>query len=169
MRALIFVILSLISSITFAQVTVSWLGGAPGNENNWNDARNWSNHHVPDEDTHVIVKYTNSGHHAQPIIKTTVSVASISVYPNATLTVEKTGELLIDGTYHTTEGIALYHGELINKGFISLANLDLVVNAGYVEDIQNMGRIVVDNVDFFNDSSDGQLGLILNRKEAKYQ
>ena len=123
MKTLIIVLLTLTSSLAFAQNTATWIGGTPGNETNWNEPRNWSNYQMPDEDTHIIIKPLNTGHFAQPVISQPSEVASIVLYAGASLTIKHQGEVRIDGSQTYTQGILNYGGTLINEGLITLSDI----------------------------------------------
>ena len=133
MKALLFVLMAISSTMLIAQTTIVWEGGAPGNQNNWDDSRNWSVHKVPDENSHVIIKQSNSGHHAQPIINEDVQVASVEIHNGAVLTIKENGYLLIDAEYTYSQGLLNYGGELINEGEIEIRNIDGEYGEGHVD------------------------------------
>jgi hypothetical protein len=124
MKTLIIALLTLTSTIAIAQNTVTWKGGTPGNETNWNESKNWSNNQVPDEFTNIIIKALNTGHFAQPVVSENVEVASIEIQAGAKLTVTESGQILIDGIDTYSEGIVSYGGLLVNEGIINLVNID---------------------------------------------
>ena len=124
MKNFFILLFSLVTSITFAQQIAIWEGGTPGKENCWNEAKNWSNQTVPDEFTFVIIEYRNSGHQAQPIIENAAFAASVEIQSRAKLQIMEKGSLHVDGEGLYTHGIAVYGGQLINKGEIHLNNLD---------------------------------------------
>ncbi len=148
MKILNIAFLILVSIFVNAQNTVTWIGGTPGHETSWNVAKNWSDCHVPDETTHVIIKSLNSGHQAQPIIKRNENVASIEIQAGAKLTIEEAGKLTIDGEYTYSEGITLRGGSIVNNGEIYLYNLDIVLTDNHLESLQNCGSLYVDNKTF---------------------
>ena len=55
MKTLIIFLLTLSSSILVAQKSVTWVGGTPGSETSWDEPRNWSDHHVPNEFSNVFI------------------------------------------------------------------------------------------------------------------
>lgn len=124
MKLTIALCLMITSTSLFAQNTIIWKGGTPGNETSWNEAKNWSSNQVPDEFSCIIIKRLNSGHQAQPIIKETVEATSIEIQSGATLTVTENGLLLIDGANTYSKGITMYGGNLVNKGIIQLNNIE---------------------------------------------
>ncbi|MDF1865624.1 MAG: hypothetical protein P1U70_12370 [Saprospiraceae bacterium] len=145
MKTLIIAILTFSTSFIIAQNTVTWIGGTPGNETNWEVAKNWSNNQVPNENSVVVIKYLNSGHNAQPIVENFVEVASIEVQANAQLTIEANAELIVDGSFTYSEGISLYGGEVINKGTVHLYSLSVDVTEDYFNKIQNTGYVFMDD------------------------
>lgn len=125
MKAIILsIVLMTTTTFSFAQTFAEWKGGTPGDENNWHNAKKWSNNRVPDEFTIVIIELPNTGHFAQPVIKEKVEVIGIEIYANANLTIETSGSVLIDGTDFYSEGIVNIGGKLTNKGLINLVNLE---------------------------------------------
>lgn len=145
MRILITACLSVVYFTLFAQQTVTWLGGAPGNETNWNVSKNWSTNSVPDENSYVVIQYLNSGHGAQPVITGEAHAASIQIIDRGALTIEASGTLVLDGTHVYSKGFVLINGELINQGRIALYNLDADLDNDYFKGLQNSGTVILDN------------------------
>ena len=107
-----------------AQIKTEWIGGTPGKETSWNEPRNWSTNHVPDEFSCVVIKSKNNGHNAQPVLKEEVQVISIEVQTGAQLTITETGHLAIDVTETFSKGMMVFGGRIENSGEISLRNID---------------------------------------------
>lgn len=107
-----------------AQKSTIWVGGTPGKETKWNEPRNWDNNRVPDENTHVIIKSTNSGHAAQPIISDLVEVAWIEIRQGAALTISASGQLIVNGAETYSEGISIHGGKIQSSGRIILKNIE---------------------------------------------
>lgn len=145
MKSFIIFFLAFTSTLLTAQNTVTWLGGTPGKETKWNEAKNWNNHQVPDEYSNVIIKRLSSGHDAQPVIVENVEVASIEIQSGAQLTIFGSGNLLIDGEYIYTEGISIYGGKLVNGGIINFYNLANDLTNEFLNNIQNTGYVFVDD------------------------
>lgn len=124
MKTLIYVLSFFAITSLNAQTEMIWLGGTPGQETNWNQPKNWSTNQVPSEDDWVIIKSTNSGHNAQPIITTEVTLAGLEIQAGATLTIATKGELTIDGAMTYNHGI-LNFGKITNSGMVSVANTGL--------------------------------------------
>ena len=124
MKNLIVIFFCLTSINLFSQKTTFWIGGTPGKENVWKEAKNWSDHKIPDENTHVIIKEQNSGHNAQPIIKDEIIVASIELQLGGILRILKQGKVKIDGRYTLSKGLLSYGGTILNDGTIELFSLD---------------------------------------------
>ncbi len=145
MKTLLILLLTTTSTLLTAQTTVTWLGGTPGKETFWNEAKNWSNHQIPDENSNVIIQRLNSGHDAQPVIEDQAEVASIEIQSNAQLTIYGNGNLLIDGAYLYTEGISMYGGKLVNAGIINFYNLAKNLSNEFLNNIQNTDYVFVDD------------------------
>lgn len=103
MKTLLIAILSLITTITFAQQSVTWKGGTPGKETSWNEARNWSNNKVPNEFSDVFINDVSTSTFSAPVINEgTIELNSISIASNGKLTIESTARVIVFGY---TEGI----------------------------------------------------------------
>jgi hypothetical protein len=113
MKTLIFSLLVLAMTASFAQQQVIWKGGTPGHETSWNEPRNWSTYQVPDEFSHVVIMPLHTGHHAQPVIDQEVEVASIQVHTGAKLTIKIGGEILVDGESSNPHELGLFGGVVI--------------------------------------------------------
>lgn len=123
--AVIALALSFIATL-HAQKTVTWKGGTPGQENDWNCAKNWSSHKVPDEFSNVVIPDVSTTTLAAPVIKNgTFEVNAIIVHSNAKLTVEKDAQLVI----YTTEGDCLDTRGFNIKGSLLLLDFSQTVIA----------------------------------------
>lgn len=127
--------------------TVIWKGGTPGRETSWNEPRNWSTYQVPDESSQVIIKALHTGHHAQPVINDEIEVASIEVQTGGSLTITKTGKIVIDGVYQYTQGIINRGGSIVNEGQISLIHVDGFQLQNCQITHSGNGKIILDNKD----------------------
>lgn len=79
----------------FSQKTVTWKGGAPGHETEWNYAKNWSTYAIPDGFSNVVIPDVSTTSLASPVIQMRrVEVNTLYIEPTALLTVEK-GALLV--------------------------------------------------------------------------
>lgn len=148
MKTLIITALTLLSSLSFAQQVIEWVGGTPGKEQSWNEASNWSTNQVPDEYSIVVIKFKNTGHNAQPIIEQSVHVASIQIHSGALLTIDGGADLLIDGTYTFSEGLSNYGGKIDNAGIINLLNIGLSGRNDIYEMVAGSGHIQFNEYDF---------------------
>ena len=74
-----------------------------------------------------------------------MEVLSIKIHNGATLTISENAELLIDGEYTYTEGIISFGGQIINKGYIELRNIDNVSMASFLKYSNGDGVIVVND------------------------
>lgn len=146
MKTLAILLLSLLSTATIAQQTVIWKGGTPGKETSWNEARNWSNYQVPDEDTDVVIKALHTGHHAQPVIDGRVEVRSIELHTGTSLTIKEKGKLLIDGAEDYTLGIVNYGGMLYNDGLIYLTQIEDFSAEKFAAHVLGNGSLFMDSL-----------------------
>ena len=144
MKNLIIVLLTLATSLASAQITANWKGGSPGQETNWNYAKNWSNNQVPDEFTHVVIAIEMIGHLAQPVINDYASVATVKLHSGSSLTISGKGTLEIDGEFTYSNGIVMYGGFLFNNGKIMLSNVEFLQGAFRLDNIQGTGRLFID-------------------------
>ena len=100
-----------------------WMGGAPGNETNWNYAKNWSQNRIPDWTENVIIPDVSTHSGFFPVISQVIeAVPHVEIQSNAVLTVLPWGRLVIDGTSTYNSGIFL-NGKLIATGTIDIANV----------------------------------------------
>ena len=103
MKNLLIAILTLSATITFAQQTVTWKGGTPGNETNWNEAKNWSNNRVPNIFSDVVIEDVSTSTFSTPSIEGgIIELNSIRITSNAKLTVGVNAKVII---YSHTEGL----------------------------------------------------------------
>ncbi len=103
---------------SFAQNT--WMGGAPGRENDWLEARNWSNQRVPTWEDDVLIPQRFPAFY--PVVtEEAPEIASLKIAGGATLTIAQKGHLKIDGiaTYHSGVFLA---GTLLNYGNLTISN-----------------------------------------------
>ena len=107
-----------------AQNSITWVGGTPGKETKWNEPRNWDSNRVPDENTHVIIQKTNTGHFAQPVVSDLVKVAWIEIRQGAELNIKASGQLIVDGADTYSEGISIHGGKIQSSGRIILKNIE---------------------------------------------
>jgi hypothetical protein len=145
MKTLTLLIATLLTTTTFAQDETQWIGGTPGQETEWHQARNWSTNEVPDEDTHVVIDFLNSGHNSQPTISQDAVAASIEVRSLGKLTITDNAELIIDGMDTYTEGISLYGGQIENLGSIFFYNLHIELTQEELSQFQGEGYVFVDD------------------------
>ncbi len=79
-----------------SQISSTWKGGTPGHEKSWHTASNWSNNHVPDEFTDVVIPLDNSCKENYPVIlRGKNEIRSIWIHRGAKINVTSTGELKI--------------------------------------------------------------------------
>lgn len=84
------------TNLLFAQQFASWQGGTPGQETNWNEARNWSNYKVPDAFSNVLIPDVSTTTFSAPVIEDgIVELNSILIESNAQLQVDKDAILII--------------------------------------------------------------------------
>ena len=96
MKTLFMVICTFITTSTFAQQATTWLGGTPGQERNWNEARNWSNNRVPDAFSNVFIPDVSFSTFSAPVIASgTVELNTITIASNGQLTIGKNAKLMV--------------------------------------------------------------------------
>jgi hypothetical protein len=79
-----------------AQNAVTWKGGTPGQEGNWDCPKNWSSYRVPDEFSDVVIPDVSTTTLAAPkIMSGNYEVNSIQLLPNARLTIEHGAQLVV--------------------------------------------------------------------------
>lgn len=112
MKTFIIILFTLTSFSAFSQVRSVWKGNTPGQETNWNTPSNWSNNHIPDEFTDVVIELDISVERNYPVLVTKrTEINSLNIWPGAILTI-KEGELLVIDLLKTN-----YHKiQVIGKG-----------------------------------------------------
>lgn len=145
MKTLTLLIATILSTTAFSQTETQWIGGTPGQETEWHQAKNWSTNEVPDEETHVVIDYLNSGHNSQPTISENAVAASIELRSQGKLTIANNAELVIDGLDTYTEGISLYGGQIENAGSIFFYNLHVELSEEELGRFQGEGFVYVDD------------------------
>ena len=129
MKTLIILLLTLTSSILVAQKSVTWLGGTPGNETSWEEPKNWSTHHVPNEFSDVYIPDVSTSSFSNPTIKNgTIELNTLQIESTAKLTIQKMAKLIVygnaEGFYATNFEIK---GSFIVLDEVSEAETDLKV------------------------------------------
>ena len=106
----LFVLILTITAVTYstAQNTVTWLGGTPGNETNWNEAKNWSNQRVPNVFSNVWISDVSTRTRALPVIEAgTVELNTLTVESLAALTVQQNAHLVVYGSVTGKENLRI--------------------------------------------------------------
>lgn len=86
------------TTILVAQNTVTWVGGTPGKETNWDEPKNWNIHKVPNEFSDVIIPDVSTSTFASPVIrKGLVELNSIQLASSTKLTISKSAQLVVYG------------------------------------------------------------------------
>ena len=98
MKTLIILLLTLTSSILVAQKSVTWIGGTPGNETSWEEPKNWSDQHVPNEFSNVYIPDVSTSTFSNPIIKNgIIELNTLEIESTAKLTIQKEASLIVYG------------------------------------------------------------------------
>ncbi len=115
-----------------------WIGGTIAHESEWNDAKNWSNNRVPDWTEDVIIKDVSSNSGYFPIIDSKVEpIAHFEIQSNAELTIQRNGDLVVDGISTFNIGITLI-GNIDLDGDLEIKNTAL-------NSLENLsGKLLVD-------------------------
>ena len=99
MKNLLIVLLTMASTSLMAQNTVTWIGGTPGNETSWDEPKNWSNHHVPNEFSNVYIPEVSTSTFSNPTIKNgVIELNSLQIVSTAKLTIDKMAKLIVHGS-----------------------------------------------------------------------
>lgn len=86
--------LLLASAAVHAQKTVTWKGGAPGRETEWNCPKNWSSGAVPNCFSDVIIPDVSTASNRYPIIREWgQEVNTLVMYSGASLFIQPSGSL----------------------------------------------------------------------------
>ncbi|MCB9286171.1 MAG: hypothetical protein H6560_02560 [Lewinellaceae bacterium] len=119
-----------------------WRGGTPGQEQEWNNPRNWSQNRVPDIDDIVLIPNTESRGGFYPVIsKDAGPIYYLEVQGGATLSVTTNGKLMIDGVGKYEDAILLI-GTIENKGEIRVQMEEKEAVAGHPENLMNTGSFI---------------------------
>jgi hypothetical protein len=131
MKALITVAFVCTTIMMSAQVSATWVGGTPGKETAWNEAKNWSNHAVPDAFTDVYVKDVSSTTFSYPVIKQgAFELNALFVEKSAKITIEDDAQLVVYGyTHGIDDEICKIKGPLLVYGEILLVEPEETVAA----------------------------------------
>jgi len=122
-NSILFVLLTL--SLTSLKAQNIWCGGTPGNETNWNIAKNWSENRVPDWTKEVIIPDVSTCSGYYPIIDSEVElIAYLEIQSNACLTILPKGKLIIDGDSTFDTGLRLL-GDIKVEGELEIINTAL--------------------------------------------
>jgi hypothetical protein len=124
MKTLITIIFIATTAIISAQQVVTWKGGTPGKENCWAEPRNWDTNRVPDEFSHVVIKFRNNGHFNMPVIHSNEQIETIEIHSRAYLTITEKGTLLLYGANLEGDDIQLFGGNIHNTGRIIYEDLE---------------------------------------------
>ena len=121
------IVLIVLTSVSLTSVNAQniWKGGTPGQETDWNVAKNWSENRVPDWTENVIIAdvSTNSGYF--PVIDSEVEpIAHLEIQSNAILTIQPSGKLEVDGISTFNTGITLI-GNICLDGDLEIKNTAL--------------------------------------------
>ncbi len=118
MKTLIIAILTLTTTFITAQNTTIWVGGTPGKETKWDEAKNWSNHRVPDEFSNVIILDVSTTTFSYPeIISGNIELNSLTIESNATISIHQNARLVV---FDNIEGVAI--NDLKSQGRILVLN-----------------------------------------------
>lgn len=96
-NSLLIVAVSMLLSVPFAQGqrASQWVGGTPGQANNWQCPKNWLDGRLPDEFSNVFIPDVSTRSLAYPVLAEVVWINSLRMEGNAQLTIAKGGQLTI--------------------------------------------------------------------------
>ena len=122
---MIVLIVLLIQTFNAVNAQNFWKGGTPGQETEWNVAKNWSENRVPDWTQDVIIPDVSTSSGYFPIIEDEVEpIAHLEIQSNAILTIHPEGKLMVDGISTFNTGITLI-GEIDVDGDLEIKNTAL--------------------------------------------
>lgn len=141
----VFFFLTLAQTI-FAQNT--WIGGTPGSETDWNNPRNWSLNHVPDNgDLVVLIADVSTQSGFFPVIAQDVpEIAFLNIEGGAKVTILTKGKLVVNGNSTFNHGIQ-NTGKMYNSGVLVIKNTALSPLAEFNNNIQNTGIFALENLE----------------------
>lgn len=90
MKTVFVLLLTLLATHSFSQITSIWKGKVPGHENDWNWPGNWSNNRLPDDFTDVFIPVDNTLSCNYPVINAgVVEINSLNMHRDASLFIIK--------------------------------------------------------------------------------
>ncbi len=134
--------LALFSFTAFAQNI--WLGGTPGHETGWMEARNWSKQRVPGGNDKVVIPHL--WHDYYPVISISApAIAYLEVEGGARLSITEEGYLSVNGSSTHNSGLLLI-GKIINEGALAINQITWEAIDGNLGnlDIRKNGRLTLD-------------------------
>lgn len=124
-----------------AQTTAVWQGGKPGRTTDWNCPANWSEGHVPDEFTQVIIP---AGVNYYPVIQyAPTPIDALLMEGGAKLTIQDGARLAILGETGRFGGITVL-GNITNNGTLEIGNIP-GMSMAFLKQVQGSGMVVSDN------------------------
>ena len=118
-----------------------WKGGTPGQEQEWNNPKNWSQNRIPGIDDMVLIPNTESRGGFYPVVNGEAGpIYYLEVQGGATLSVTQNGRLTIDGVGKYEDAILLI-GTIVNHGEIQMSAEKGQTVAGHPESLLNEGKI----------------------------
>ncbi len=121
-----------------------WLGGAIGQETNWNHPANWSENHVPDwADLAVVIPNVESQSGYFPEISNEVpEIPYLLIEGGAYVTILESGHLVIDGG--TTYNYGIHNvGSIFNGGQLTILKTAMDHFAEPRDNVYNYGVIAL--------------------------
>jgi len=89
------VLICTLSTVTWAQKTVTWKGGTPGKPADWYCPTNWKEGQVPNEFSQVIIPDVSTGTFNNPVLTSgEVEVWSLLIHSGASLWIKKNARLI---------------------------------------------------------------------------
>ncbi|MCB0677498.1 MAG: hypothetical protein KDC30_12455 [Saprospiraceae bacterium] len=112
MKTLLITLFALFSTTLIAQQAITWKGGTPGRESDWNEPRNWSTNCLPNEFSDLIIPDVSTTTFSTPVIKEgIVEINSLTIASNSKLTIQSPARLIV---YSYLEGVNEYN--LVEEG-----------------------------------------------------
>ena len=131
--ALVFAICSL--SVTGQSI---WIGGTPGRETDWMEARNWLDKKIPGSDDYVLIAHI--GQEVYPVIRSVLpEIAGLEIEGGARLEVLPEGVMTVVPERQGGTGLSLI-GTVTNQGVIRIGGLMKNTTDGGIENLVLAGE-----------------------------
>lgn len=120
------------------QKTTTWQGGKPGRTTDWNCPANWSEGHVPDEFTQVIIP---TGANCYPVIQSAaLPIDALLIEAGARLSIQAGATLCILGETGIFDGVT-FLGHIENNGTLEIGET-VDISIALMKHVRGAGMVV---------------------------